>query len=144
MEGNAKVATFDIVVPKDQQIAVDIWSGLLIKNDGTVSSTVQKKIEHGFDQVARGVTIPYAGTPDKVARAAAVVGITAAELEACGRDDAARVLASLPAPSSRSPDDMAAEMRAMTARLELMAAELEKAKGREEGDPLNEIRHASG
>lgn len=108
------------------------------------SPALWAKIEHGFDQVARGVTIPYAGTPDKVARAAAVVGITAAELEACGRDDAARVLASLPAPSSRSPDDMAAEMRAMTARLELMAAELEKAKGREEGDPLNEIRHASG
>jgi Helix-turn-helix domain len=107
------------------------------------SPALWAKIEHGYDQVAKGIAIPYAGTADKIARAARVVGMTAAELEGCGRADAARALAALPeAPARMTPDVRAAELRATLAHLnELLDA---REDPEDKGDGLSDIGRAAG
>ena len=109
------------------------------------SAALLAKIEHGYDQVAAGIVIPYAGTPRRIAAVAAVLGITAAELDACGTPqarEAARILAaSPPAPPPSPSGGSAAELRAMAAELEAMAAEMES---RRDDDGPDEVRHASG
>lgn len=85
------------------------------------SVALWSKIEKGYDQVARGVVIPFRGTAEKVARAAQVVGATAIELTACGRPDAAHILAALPPLADTEPmtiEEMAAELRRLSALIE--------------------------
>jgi len=94
------------------------------------SAALWTKIEKGYDQVARGVTIPFRGTAEKVARAAQVVGITPAELAACDRDDAARVLAALPA--ADVPLDSVDEMREYMRIIEQRLRRLESREGEDD------------
>lgn len=95
---------------------------------GNFSATLWTSIENGYQQTSQG-TVPYSGTPDRVARMARVVGVTARELEQAGRKDAARTLAKLPAPRQR---DARASLAERVARIErLLGAQLDE---EEEGD----------
>lgn len=83
---------------------------------GNFSATLWTSIENGYQQTSQGA-VPYSGTPDRVARMARVVGVTARELEQAGRKDAARTLAKLPAPRQR---DARASLAERVERLEHM------------------------
>lgn len=68
------------------------------------SAALWAKIEHGYDQVARGIALPYSGTADKVAKMARITGVTEDELADAGRKDAAAVLAAMPPPPAPQGD----------------------------------------
>lgn len=85
------------------------------------SPALWAKIEHGYDQVATGVVIPYKGTAEKVARMARVTGVTADELDKLGRADAARVLRNIrPSREEIRERFLRADEAARRARAELL------------------------
>lgn len=53
------------------------------------------QIEHGYRKVTSALTIPIAGTAEKVARMGHVVGATPDQLRQAGRGDAAAILQKL-------------------------------------------------
>jgi transcriptional regulator with XRE-family HTH domain len=57
-----------------------------------ISASQWSDIERGHKQAGSGVTVPVQATAETLARMARVVGITADELAAAGREDATRVL----------------------------------------------------
>src|SRR5580698_89605 len=76
-----------------------------------------RQITSGYQIVSPGVYAPVRGPAATVARMAAVAGLTAAQLRAVGRDDAARLLAGQALGGQAAPvaDDLAARIRAMDA-----------------------------
>src|SRR5580693_3089730 len=76
-----------------------------------------RQITAGYQVVSPGVYAPVHGPAATVARMAAVAGLTAAQLRAVGRDDAARLLAAQSLAGQAAPvaDDLAARIRAMDA-----------------------------
>jgi Helix-turn-helix domain len=73
-----------------------------------------RQIEQGMARVARGTDVPVRDAPaDTVAKMAWVVGATPAELESCGRADAAaglRALIAAEPPRDQTTDEMLAEL----------------------------------
>jgi Helix-turn-helix domain len=61
----------------------------------SISEGMWRQITAGWQAVEPGVTIPVHGTPATLARMAAAVGLTPAQLSSAGRPDAARVLRSM-------------------------------------------------
>lgn len=90
------------------------------------SPALWAKIEHGYDQVAPGVVIPYAGTADKVARMARVLGITPQELAGAGRRDAAAELEAMPPQPPQDGGEGLAEIRDRQDELERVLDEMRR------------------
>ena len=60
-----------------------------------ISPSQWSDVERGHKQAGSGVTVPVQATPETLARMAHVVGVSAEELSAAGRDDAGRALRAL-------------------------------------------------
>lgn len=91
-----------------------------------ISEARWRQIEHGV-RYFRGQPYPESGPAPIVARMAATVGVTAAELTAAGRADAAAELVSQPdVPVPMSPMD---ELRATMRRVEELRAIIEGEEG---------------
>ena len=82
-----------------------------------------RQITGGYQVVSAGVYAPVRGPAATLAKMAAVAGVTAAELRAAGRDDAAGLL-DPQRPASSVADDLLERVRAMTTdqARELLAA----------------------
>lgn len=88
---------------------------------GSFSVALWTSIENGYQQAAKDTRVPVAGTAERIARMARVVGVTAKELERAGRRDAARVLAQLPA---GRPAPARGSLRERVEHIEQLAREL--------------------
>jgi hypothetical protein len=78
-----------------------------------------RQIETGIARVARGTDVPVSGVPaDTIARMAHAVGATPAELESCGRADAAAELRQIIAAEPASDADVLADILKRVAALE--------------------------
>jgi hypothetical protein len=81
--------------------------------DAGISPSSWAEVETARKTVAPGVMIYRKGTPEMVAPMAASLGITAAELRAAGREDAARALAAM----AGHPAFSAAQRRTLASRV---------------------------
>ncbi len=100
-----------------------------------ISDTRWRQIEKG-SRPFRGGYYPEAAPAELLARMAQVVGVTAEELAACGRADAAAELAALP-PLAADPDrpptwDDFRRQQAQMERLETLVEQFIEAQGKQE------------
>jgi transcriptional regulator with XRE-family HTH domain len=72
-----------------------------------------RQITGGYQVVSPGVYAPVRGPAGTIARMAAVAGVTAAELRAAGREDAAHVLEARRERDAVSDEEMLERVRAM-------------------------------
>jgi len=82
-----------------------------------ISASLWARVSNGYEQPAPGIRVPARGSALTIAKMAAVVHITPAELRTAGRDDAADILATMPALEPELPPDEARGIREQLAEL---------------------------